>query len=120
MLISALLLNPVWRWVWKKVPPLGRWIFPDLNGEWDVEIVSNHSIHRQLADAAARRTEKFDIDLCPDCDLVPLMTVHLKAEIVQTWFKIEIVLENPAGRSEERRAGTEGASTGRTRGGADH
>src|SRR3546814_8761011 len=43
MLISALLLNPVWRWVWKKVPPLGRWIFPDLNGEWDVEIVSNHS-----------------------------------------------------------------------------
>src|SRR3546814_11391719 len=48
MLMSALLLNPVWRWVWKKVPPLGRWIFPDLNGEWDVEIVSNHSIHRQL------------------------------------------------------------------------
>src|SRR3546814_13430606 len=43
MLISALLLNPVWRWVWKKVPPLGRWIFPDLNGEWDVESVSNHS-----------------------------------------------------------------------------
>ncbi|MCW0197383.1 hypothetical protein [Sphingopyxis sp.] len=104
LLISALLINPVWRWVWRRVPALGRWIFPDLNGEWDVEIVSNHSIHRQLADAAARRTEKFDIDLCPDCDLAPLMAVHLKAEIVQTWFKFEIVLENPAGNTPIRRS----------------
>src|SRR3546814_12954173 len=32
------------------------------------------------------------------------MTVHLKAEIVQTWFKFEIVLENPAGNTPIRRS----------------
>src|SRR3546814_12250543 len=90
--------------VWKKVPPLGRWIFPDLNGEWDVEIVSNHSIHGQLGDAAARRTEKLDIDLCPHCDLVPLMTDHPKADIVQTCVKSAVVLANPAGNPSSRRS----------------
>jgi len=27
-----------WRYIWKWFPKLGEWIYPDLNGEWDVEI----------------------------------------------------------------------------------
>lgn len=28
-----------WRWIWRRVPALGRWIFPDLNGRWEGQIV---------------------------------------------------------------------------------
>lgn len=27
-----------WKWIWKRIPKLNDWIFPDLNGYWDVEI----------------------------------------------------------------------------------
>lgn len=27
-----------WRWIWAKVPDLNRWLYPDLNGEWDASI----------------------------------------------------------------------------------
>ncbi|UVF19997.1 hypothetical protein HPT29_002260 [Microvirga terrae] len=26
--------NLVWRWIWRRIPQLNRWFFPDLNGEW--------------------------------------------------------------------------------------
>ena len=33
--------SPVWTWVWKIVPPLNRWVFPNLNGDWEVTMKSN-------------------------------------------------------------------------------
>lgn len=27
-----------WRFFWKHIPALNKWIFPDLNGEWEAEI----------------------------------------------------------------------------------
>jgi hypothetical protein len=27
-----------WQWLWKLIPKLNDWIYPDLNGYWDVEI----------------------------------------------------------------------------------
>ena len=27
-----------WRYIWKFIPKLNDWIYPDLNGKWDVEI----------------------------------------------------------------------------------
>ncbi len=27
-----------WRWLWKKIPILNSFLFPDLNGEWDMTI----------------------------------------------------------------------------------
>lgn len=28
------LANFTWRWLWRRVPSLNRWLFPDLNGTW--------------------------------------------------------------------------------------
>jgi SMODS-associating 2TM, beta-strand rich effector domain len=33
------LFQLTWRWFWRRVPALGRWIFPDLNGCWEGHIV---------------------------------------------------------------------------------
>jgi hypothetical protein len=30
-----------WRHIWRWVPPLGRWIFPDLTGQWEGTLTSN-------------------------------------------------------------------------------
>ncbi len=30
-----------WRWLWRKIPKLNDWIYPDLNGKWDVDIQWN-------------------------------------------------------------------------------
>ena len=90
VILSFFLHKPVWRWFWKKWPSLGRWIYPDLNGLWEVEIASNISIHRQIADTVAGRSAPFDIVTCDDAKLAPLESVRLQAEIDQSWFKIEI------------------------------
>lgn len=40
-LLNAILLAVIyfgWRWIWRKIPKLNQWIFPDLNGNWDVAI----------------------------------------------------------------------------------
>ena len=95
LIISAFAWNPVWRFFWRVFPKLNHWIFPDLNGAWDVEMASNWSVHRQIADAAAGRAASFDIERCPEDDLAALQAVQLKAEISQTWFNIEIVIWNP-------------------------
>ncbi|WP_128755080.1 hypothetical protein [Methylobacterium sp. GXF4] len=37
-LLLTFIVIVAWRWIWWLVPPLNRWIFPDLNGAWDMEI----------------------------------------------------------------------------------
>lgn len=32
--ILAGIANFTWRWLWRRVPSLNRWLFPDLNGTW--------------------------------------------------------------------------------------
>jgi hypothetical protein len=95
LIISALVCNPVWRFFWRKFPKLNQWVFPDLNGTWDVEMTSNWSIHRKVADAAAGKSPSFDVEQCPEGDLPALLPVQLKAEISQTWFSIDIMIWNP-------------------------
>lgn len=34
------LFNASWRWFWRKVPALGRWVFPDLTGRWEGKLLS--------------------------------------------------------------------------------
>lgn len=96
LIFSTLLINPVWRWVWKRVPALSQW-FPDLNGEWDVEIYSNWSRQTQLFEAAAGNLDHFDIRTCPVDQLAELELVRLKAEISQGWWTFEMHVWNPEG-----------------------
>ena len=32
--LFAAVANLLWRWLWRRVPSLNRWIFPDLNDTW--------------------------------------------------------------------------------------
>lgn len=37
-LIILVLFSFVWRYLWQWIPKLNEWLFPDINGLWDVEI----------------------------------------------------------------------------------
>lgn len=32
--VFVFIANFTWRWLWRRVPGLNRWLFPDLNGTW--------------------------------------------------------------------------------------
>jgi len=89
-----LLLNPIWRFFWKVIPPLRRW-FPDLNGSWDVKLESNWARHKQVIAAAKSEIPAIDIQTCPEEELAPLTPISLRAEIRQTWWSFEMRLTNP-------------------------
>lgn len=92
LLASLFLIKPVWRLLWR-LPVIGRmlgsWIFPDLNGDWDIEIKSNWPIIdalRQAAKDAARPR----VDVAQG--LPSLSTVRLKGTIKQGWFGASLVI----------------------------
>jgi len=93
--ITILAFNPVWRFLWKKFPKLEQWIYPDLNGEWDVSLASNRSRTEQILSAAKSGKMKFDIESCDESELAELLQLKLRATILQTWWKIEIRIWNP-------------------------
>lgn len=97
MLTYLLLLNPVWRFFWKKFPSLNRLIFPDLNGKWRVELHSNWPRQLQLLEAAQSKTKSIDMRGCDEAELAKLVPMLLEAEISQSWWSFEMKLRNPKG-----------------------
>ncbi|MXO69026.1 hypothetical protein GRI72_09335 [Altererythrobacter marinus] len=95
--VNLLAAKPVWRFLWRRFPVLEKWIYPDLNGAWDVKLESNWSRQEQLFLAAKGETPSFDIKHCDPAELEDLLVVNLKAEIEQSWWKIELKLWNPQG-----------------------
>lgn len=83
---GAFLLKPLWRLFWR-LPIIGRFlsnkIFPDLNGEWDIEIKSNWPIVDAMRQAAenSERPRVNPIKGRPD-----LATVRLRGVISQGWL----------------------------------
>ena len=104
-ILIALSFNPVWRPVWaftKSVswlPDLNDKVFPDLNGEWGMELESNWSRQEQLLEAASDRGKSFDPRTCKADELAQLKPMNLKAEIEQSWWSIKIAVTNPAADS---------------------
>ncbi|WP_244424295.1 hypothetical protein [Methylobacterium sp. GXF4] len=94
IVLSAVLWNPIWRAIWRKYPFLNKW-FPDLNGEWNVELHSNWSRQEQLLLAANAQDASFDMRHVPEGQLEDLSVVKSKAEIKQTWWSLEMSFENP-------------------------
>src|SRR5260221_8411304 len=41
LIFTLVFITPLWRVIWRWVPKLNEWIYPDLNGDWDVELQSN-------------------------------------------------------------------------------
>src|SRR5690606_22996121 len=90
VLLNTVLWNPVWRWLWKKFPKLSEWVFPDLNGTWEVELCSNWPRQAQMLEAAASKSHAIDMRHCPEEDLAPLTPIRLEAQIHQTWFGFDM------------------------------
>ena len=105
-LLNAILWNPVWRWLWRKIPKLNEWVFPDLNGTWEVELCSNWPRQAQMLEAAASKKHAIDMRHCPEGELAPLTPIRLEAEICQTWFGFDMLLYNPQGDTPIDRSNT--------------
>ncbi|MFY0311298.1 hypothetical protein ACFMBG_15515 [Leisingera sp. D0M16] len=69
----------VWRVVWRKVPKLNQWVFPDLNGEWATTMESNILEHAKFHPALK------DLDPSKVKSTIPGRFI-----ISQTWFKVSI------------------------------
>ena len=96
ILLLVLTLKPVWRFLWRAIPLLNNW-FPDLNGEYDVELRHNWPIQQRMLDAAAGRAEKFD----------PLLQETVKPDFGKTeirasidlsfyWVRVKMWSHNPS------------------------
>lgn len=106
VMLHLLLLNPVWRWVWAKIPWLSVHFFPDLNGKWKVELHSNWPRQLQLLEAAQSKEKEFDMRNCGETELAELSTLELEADIRQSWWKIEMSLYNPVSVTPIRQSNT--------------
>jgi len=93
LILSIFFSNPIWRLIWNRTGPLGRWlsksIFPDLNGTYDVSLESNWPIVKQMLDASRKEAEPFD-PFSLDQKAPVLLTVELEAVIEQSWFEINM------------------------------
>ncbi len=98
ILLFVLTLKPVWRLLWRTIPLLNGY-FPDLNGDYDVELNSNWPIHQRLLEAAAGRAEKFD-PRSPDIDKPALAPTRIKGSIDLSFYWVRVKMwasepENP-------------------------
>lgn len=89
--LVILLANPVWRWFWNKTGPLGRWlskfIYPDLNGTYDVVLESNWPVVKRMLDASRKEADRYD-PFEVDQPAPSLQRIELEATIEQSWFDI--------------------------------
>jgi len=77
--------SPIWRWIWRAVPSLNHWIFPDLNGEWDATMDSN------IAEIAKHHPALKGTN--------PESKIQGKITIKQNWFFIAMTFRGDNGYS---------------------
>jgi hypothetical protein len=95
--LAAAFLTPLWRVVWRAVPSINQWWFPDLTGTWTVTVASNYDRIDATLRAAASRAERLDMRALPETSLPPLSETVLTAEITQSWAGFSITMWNPLG-----------------------
>lgn len=94
--LAFLLWKPIWRSIWK-FPLIGAWlsdhVFPDLNGEWEMEIHSNWPIVNAMRTVAKDSAQpRFDV-LQEGMNLPALSVTKLPTIIEQGWSKINVVVD---------------------------
>lgn len=96
-IVTLVFLTPIWRFAWRILPKLNHWFYPDLNGRWDVEVLSNWPRIDQMLKSANGESPAVDVRRVPLDDLLPLTVFKMEAEITQSWLSMDIVLWNPNG-----------------------
>lgn len=89
MLINFGIAN-CWRWIWALFPILNRRIYPDLNGLWDVEMLSNWPRQEQTLKAAAGSTPP--VNMLVTDQLSDLGSIKLKALVKQTFWRFDMTV----------------------------
>jgi hypothetical protein len=95
LIFTLVFITPLWRTIWRWVPKLNEWVYPDLNGDWDVELKSNFSRIDALLNSAKGDTPPVDFRSGNESTLPPLGVYKMQARIRQSWAAIEIDLWNP-------------------------
>ena len=88
-LLVLLTIKAVWTSLWRWVPQLNRWVFPDLNGQYDVVVRSNWPVVEQTLTAAQNGNRKFD-PLSQKAALPELQTTKLIADIDLSWLFVRV------------------------------
>jgi hypothetical protein len=96
-ILTLLFVTPAWRWVWRKCPALNRWVFPDLNGEWDITGETNWPRIDELLKAGNHQAPQIDMRDAPEDRLPALGKLQLRARIKQSWLNIKIEVWDPKG-----------------------
>jgi hypothetical protein len=97
-LVTAVFVTPLWRLIWRLVPALNRWVYPDLNGEWDVEGETNWDRIDTTLKAANGEAAPVDMRRADEAQLPPLGRTMMRARITQSWINMKVLLWNPVGQ----------------------
>jgi hypothetical protein len=84
---------------------LQRW-YPDLSGEWDVEVLSNFPRIDATLKAAKGDAPAIDMRGAPDDELPALGRSMMRAKITQSWLSIDMVMWNPTGQGPIKESNT--------------
>ncbi len=86
-----------WRWIWRLLPFLNRFVFPDLNGVWLGDTRSNWPTIKKMLDAAQADHGITQSELYATPEQADALAVEIKASL----FKVQITagLSNTNGRS---------------------
>lgn len=75
-----------WRFLWRRIPNLNHWIYPDLNGIWSGKTESNWSIIEALR-SNAEKDGGFDLK---NLEKVPLKPGRIVMEIRASLFNVSV------------------------------
>lgn len=86
VILLLLTWQPIWLWLWRTIPGLTAW-FPDLNGEYDVEIRHNWPVQKKLLAAAkgGRPFDPFGAGQLPDLEMI-----RLRAKIDAGFYSVSV------------------------------
>jgi hypothetical protein len=97
LILTLVFVTPIWRVIWRAVPKLNDWIYPDLNGDWDVELKTNWPRIDALLKSANGEAPILDVRKGDEAALPPLGVLQMTARITQSWLTMDMTLWNPKG-----------------------
>jgi hypothetical protein len=97
-ILTAFFVTPAWRILWWMIPAFNRWVYPNLDGEWDVDVLSNWPRIDATLKAANGETAPIDMRNAGESALPPLGAFKMRARITQSWATMKVVLWNPTGQ----------------------
>lgn len=98
LVVTVIVVTPLWRTLWWMIPKLNHWVYPDLTGDWDVEGETNWDRIDALLLSANHEAPPLDMRRGDETKLPPLGKFKMQARITQSWLSISMELWNPAGQ----------------------